>query len=442
MTMGQRGRKLSRLAGLSAFLAFFLLGCESHPPERPLDPDAPAVQLRRIGASDALDEDQYGWSVSLDGSRILVGTNIIDPTTYRPGKAFLCSRDHGGTDNWGEVSRLAAVDGEDFDAFGAAVALDGSTAVVGAYAEDGDEFDQGAVYVFYEDQGGAGAWGQVKKITAPDVAETLGFGFAVAIDGDTIIVGFPYDMQAAWAGGSALIFSRHRDGADEWGLVKKLLPGDPGVAAYFGWSVAIDGDRAVIGAARAEGAGLLAGATYIFERNAGGTDNWGEVQKLTPPEAATDDLFGAAVAVAGDLVLVGAGWKHRSGIETGAAYLYGKDQGGSGEWRLIKELLADTPGYGDAFGNSVSVSEDCALVGAPGDDGRIDDLGAAYVFRRDEGGAGAWGMAGKLTPADANEISGFGQSVSLASDLLAVGAPGRRNGGIHRGAAYVYRLKF
>jgi len=441
MIKGEGDRGLRRLAGLSVFLAFFLPGCESHPPERPIDPNAPAVQIRRIDASDALDEDQYGWSVGLDGDRIVVGTNIIDPTTYRPGKAFLCSRDRGGADNWGEVARLAAGDGEEFDLFGTAVALDGDTAVVGAYSEDGDALDQGAAYVFSADQGGSEAWGQVKKITSPDVAESLGFGYAVAIDGDTIVIGFPYDMQAAWAGGSAFIFSRDRGGSDSWGLVKKLLPGDPGTAAYFGWSVAIDGDRAVIGAVRDAGLGIRSGAVYIFERNAGGTDNWGEVVKLTPPEAADDDAFGSAVAVAGDLVLAGASWKHRAGIETGAAYLFGQDQGGSGEWSLIKELLADTPGAGDAFGLSVALSDDCALIGAPGDDGRIDDLGAAYVFRRDEGGAGAWGMAGKVTPVDANEISGFGQSVSLASDLFAVGAPGRRNGGIHRGAAYVYRLK-
>lgn len=424
-----------------ALAALGLAGCESRPPAREPDPDSPAIQLRRITASDAQDEDQLGWSVDLDGDDLIAGTNIISSHDYRSGKAFLHARNAGGTDAWGEVEKLEAVNGEYFDMYGYSVAVDGDIAVVGAPWEDQAEEDAGSAYVYARNQGGAGSWGLLKKLTASDSRLGDGFGYAVAIDGDVIIVGAAHSSSVTWAGGVAYVYVRDRGGADNWGEAARIVPGDLPEAAYFGFSVSLHGDLAVIGSLYDIGPGNRCGAAYVFARDLGGPEAWGEVKKLTAFDAEDQDQFGCSVCVSGDLIIVGADWKHESGVERGAAYIFGRDQGGPDNWGLIKKLSAGDAAYGDAFGISVSISGTHALVGAPGADGSVTDLGAVYVFSRDLGGANAWGEAGKVMPYDANESSGFGNSTALDGDLFAAGAPLKRGGGNHRGAVYIYRLR-
>jgi len=429
------------LSFIFALVALGLAGCESRPPAREPDPDSPAVQLRRITASDAQDEDQFGWSVGLDGDDLIVGTDITESHDYRSGKAFLYARDVGGTEAWGEVERLEAVNGEDFDMFGYSVAIQGDFAVVGAPWEDETAEDAGSAYVYSRNQGGSGSWGLLKKLTASDAGSGDGFGHAVAIDGDVIIISAARSSSVTWAGGAAYVYVRDLGGADNWGEVAKIVPGDLPAAAYFGFSVSLHGDLAVIGSLYNNGPGNLRGAAYVFARDLGGPDAWGEVKKLTAYDAEDRDQFGCSVGVSGDLIIVGADWKHEAGVEKGAAYVYGRDQGGPENWGLIKKLSAEDLAAVDAFGASVSISDTHALVGAPGADGSVQDLGAVYVFARDLGGADAWGEAGKILPYDANESCGFGGSTAMDGDDFAVGAPRKRGGGSHRGAVYIFRLR-
>lgn len=424
-----------------ALAALGLAGCESRPPAREPDPDSPAVQLRRITASDAQDEDQFGWSVDLDGDDLIAGTNIISSHDYRSGKAFMHARNAGGTDAWGEVEKIEAVNGEYFDMYGYSVAVDGDIAVVGAPWEDQAEEDAGSAYVYARNQGGSGSWGLLKKLTASDAGSGDGFGHAVAIDGDVIIVGAAYSSSVTWAGGVAYVYVRDQGGADNWGEAARIVPGDLPEAAYFGFSVSLHGDLAVIGSLYDIGPGNRCGAAYVFARDLGGPGAWGEVKKLTAYDAEDRDQFGCSVGVSGDLIIVGADWKHEAGVEKGAAYIFGRDLGGPENWGLIKKLSAEDIAAVDAFGASVSISDTHALVGAPGADGSVQDLGAVYVFSRDLGGADAWGEAGKIVPYDANESSGFGGSTAMDGDLFAAGAPLKRGGGNHRGAVYIYRLR-
>ena len=264
-----------------ALAALGLAGCESRPPAREPDPDSPAVQLRRITASDAQDEDQFGWSVDLDGDDLIAGTNIISSHDYRSGKAFMHARNAGGTDAWGEVEKIEAVNGEYFDMYGYSVAVDGDIAVVGAPWEDQAEEDAGSAYVYARNQGGSGSWGLLKKLTASDAGSGDGFGHAVAIDGDVIIVGAAYSSSVTWAGGVAYVYVRDQGGADNWGEAARIVPGDLPEAAYFGFSVSLHGDLAVIGSLYDIGPGNRCGAAYVFARDLGGPGAWGEVKKLT-----------------------------------------------------------------------------------------------------------------------------------------------------------------
>ena len=188
--------------------------------------------------------------------------------------------------HFNQVAKLAAADAAPDDRFGTAVAIDGDTAVVGA-PDDDDAGDQsGSAYVFVRDA--TSIWQQVKKLTAADAAAGDRFGRSVAISGDTVVIGASDDDDAGDDSGSAYVFDRNDGGTNDWGEVKKLTAADAAAGDRFGTAVAISGDSIVIGAPAFGSA-----SAYVFERNDGGANNWGEVKKLTdpdPPQVGSIDL--------------------------------------------------------------------------------------------------------------------------------------------------------
>ena len=217
------------------------------------------------------------------------------------------------------MAKLNADDGAAGDVFGSPVLFSGGTLAVGAHRADvGGNVNQGAAYIFYRDQGGADNWGQVAKLTASDGAAGDYFGNGVVVSGDTVVVGAYLDGGGK---GSAYVFERGQGGADNWGQVKKLTASDAIGNDKFGRSAAISVDTVVIGAHVEDGAGSDRGAAYVFERNQGGADSWGQVTKLTASDSADDDYFGRATAISGDTVVVGAYGEDGAGSDRGAAYI-------------------------------------------------------------------------------------------------------------------------
>ena len=159
---------------------------------------------------------------------------------------------------------------------------------------------------------------EVKKLTFSDAEAGDNFGRSVAVSGDTAVVG----AQFAAVGGAVYIVQRDQGGADNWGEVKKLTASDAEEGALFGWSVAVSGDTVVVGAAGEDSAAPDAGAAYVFERDQGGADNWGETKKLTAFDPQADALFGRSVAVSGDTAVVGAPREHAGAFWSGAAYVF------------------------------------------------------------------------------------------------------------------------
>ena len=206
--------------------------------------------------------------------------------------------------------------------------------------------------------------------------------------------------------------------------MKKLLASAAQAGDLFGESVAISGDSAVVGAIFEDAGGGGAGAAYVFERNQGGAGNWGEVTKLTASDAQGGDFFGQSVAISGDTAVVGAYREDAGGSDAGAAYVFQRNEGGADNWGEVKKLTASDAQAGDQFGISVAVSGDTAVVGASTEDAGGDDAGVAYVFERDEGGAGNWGEVKKLTASDAQALDHFGFSVAVSGDTAVVGTPG------------------
>ena len=397
-----------------------------------------ATTEQKLTASDAQGGDELGVSVAVSGDTAVVGAHLEDPGPGNAGAAYVFSRDQGGAGNWGQVTKLTASDAQGGDEFGVSVAVSGDTAVVGAYLEDPGPVNAGAAYVFSRDQGGTGNWGQVAKLTASDAEFRDHFGFSVAVSGGTAVVGAYFeDAGGVNNAGAAYIFRRDQGGTDNWGQVAKLTASDPESDDWFGWSVAVSGDTVVVGAwPKSEGGSTNAGAAYVFSRDQGGADNWGEVTKLTASDAEAFDRFGFSVAVSGGTAVVGAFLEDTGGFFAGAAYVFRRDQGGAGNWGQVAKLTA-SDADGDQFGWSVAVSGDTVVVGAHLEGAGGTEAGAAYIFERDQGGAGAWGEVGKLTASDAEAFDRFGQSVAVSGGTAVVGAHLEDEGGTDAGAAYI-----
>jgi hypothetical protein len=215
-----------------------------------------------------------------------------------------------------EVKTLLASDGQAGDLFARRVAIGGDIAIVGAPLKDNDGDLAGAAYIFQRDLGGDGNWGEVTKLTASDVEPADTFGYSVSVSGDIAIVGSPREGEGGALSGAAYIFQRDHGGTDSWGEVTKLIASDADSGDGFGWSVAVSEDTAIVGAWQ-EGNG--AGAAYIFGRHQGGEENWGEVRKLVASDAQPSDGFGKSVALSGDTAIAGASGEDAGAINGGAA---------------------------------------------------------------------------------------------------------------------------
>lgn len=249
--------------------------------------------------------DGFGEGISLDNNTLVVGAFMSNVgTTEYQGSAYVFQRHRGGINNWGQVAQLSASDGQSWDSFGSSVAVSGDTVVVGAYTDDsGSNFSQGSAYLFERDEGGVNQWGQTQKLLASAPLPYDFFGADVAIDSDTLVVGayFSYSNDGE---GFAFVFER---GATQWSRVKKLIASDAARGDYFGSAVAIDEDTILVGAVYdAVGANPGQGSAYMFRRNRGGEDNWGQLRKLTASDGASVDYYGSALAVSGTTIVIAA----------------------------------------------------------------------------------------------------------------------------------------
>lgn len=351
-------------------------------------------------------------------------------------------------------TQITAHDAAAGDEFGFSVSVAGTTVVVGAPFDDDAGSASGSAYVFQRDEGGIDNWGELKKLIAAGAAGGDAFGFAVAIGGNTIVVGAPFDGSAS---GAVYVFGRDVGGSDNWGFVKKLVRSDAAVGDEFGFAVAISGNTIVVGAPADDDGGSASGAVYVFERDAGGSGNWGQVKKLTAADATSGDEFGFTVAISSDTVAVGAPF---AAGNAGSAYVFERALGGAGNWGQVKLLKAADADVGDQFGYAVSISQDTVLVGArfftvrteipqppvPGDPSPdpveidLDDAGAVYFFERDAGGAEKWGQKKRRSAADAQAGDQFGFAVAIRGNQAVVGAP--VGGGKRGGRAFVHERNF
>jgi hypothetical protein len=212
--------------------------------------------------------------------------------------------------------RIIATDPEDDDYFGNRVSISGDYAIVGASQEDGAGIDQGAAYIFHRT--GINSWDSVVKIIATDPEDFDCFGISVSISGDYVIVGAYNEDGEGVNWGAAYIF--YRTWTNSWDSGVKITATDPGDSDKFGCSVSISGDYAIVGASKEDGAGTDRGAAYIFHKT--GTNSWDSVVKIIASVPEDEDYFGISVSISGDYAIVGAYKEDGAGTDRGAAYTY------------------------------------------------------------------------------------------------------------------------
>jgi len=224
----------------------------------------------------------------------------------------------------------------------------------------------------------------------------------------------------------------------------KWLPLDGAMEDFFGWSVSVSADVAVVGAPFDDDNGTNAGSVYVIRRNPGAPGSWMPEQKLVSSDGVPEDKFGHWVSVSGDVAVVGASLRDDNGNASGAAYVfrYHPELPLGSRWVEEQKLLASDGAPVDGFGSYLSVSGDVAVLGAPGDDDIGVSGGSAYVFRFDatETVCGQkWCQEQKLLASDWVEDLQFGSSVSISGGVAVVGAIHDDDNGSHSGSAYVFR---
>lgn len=384
----------------------------------------------KLTASDGTMSDVFGSAIAISGDTIVVGAGKDNNT---PGSAYIFAKPVGGWTPMTETVKLIASDGTAYDWFGYSVAIEGDTIVVGAPGGP-TSFSQlpGAVYVFVKPNGGWVNMTQTAKLTASDGATNDRFGYDVTLNdnGDTIVVGAPLD-------GSAYVFVKPGGGWFTTTQTAKLTSSAGPTEERLGYSVVISGDTLITGAL-----GFNSGqdSAHVFVRPGGGWITTTQTAKLTASDGAASDEFGFSLAFDGNTAIIGAmSDAIGANSQQGSAYVFVKPGGGWITSTQIAKLTASDGGASDLFGWSVALSGDRVVVGSVFDNVDVNnDQGSVYIFDKPIGGWADMNETAKITAADGAAGDGFGWSVALEGDTLAVGAYTDDVGVVNQGSAYVF----
>lgn len=315
-----------------------------------------------------------------------------------------------GAESTGLVPRqlVTSVAGEGATRFGTAVDLADGTAIVGRPPNsDGAPRAIGKVAVLSTESGG---WSRQTTLEPEAETDDGDFGAAVSIDGDTAVVGAPLSgVPAGPHGGSATVFERSDGG---WREATSLRRDVTAGVDRFGASVSVNADTAIVGAPTdTTERGFRTGSASVFSRS---DESWSREQTLIPPEGI--DHFGRAVALNGDVAVVGARQTESAPLDSGVAFVYERS---GGRWSLQAKLGAGGSDNDDGFGTDLAIERDRILVGAPtATTAAGANAGKANVFVRS---AGTWTQEGRLLDENGMTNDQFGSAVALSNGTALVG---------------------
>lgn len=382
----------------------------------------------KLTASDGQASDLFSWSVDIDGNNILVGAYADDDQGYNSGSAYIYNFDGS---NWSEQAKLIGGDVNASDLFGGSVDIEGNTAVISAYRGDnivnGNYYTySGAAYVFTFD---GSSWSEQSKLISSDPAYADYFGYSIALSGNTVLAGVPYDDDAGTSSGSTYVYAYNDS---NWTEQTKLLPiPDEATSEEFGYDVDIDGDVAIVGAYRDDNFVRDAGAAYIYKFN--GTE-WILQAKLFASDRASNDNFGKNVAIDGNTAIVSSRSSGSIGGYAGAVYVFTFD---GTNWNETAKLVGSDTEAGDGFGSAIDISGNKILASSLSDRDLGSYTGSAYVFNYD---GTAWTEEAKIRPSDSVGGHFFGYDVALEGTTALIGAMRDNGSGFRQGAAYIFNF--
>ena len=398
----------------------------------------------------------------MSGDTLIIGARGYGGT----GAVFIFERDAGGVDQWGQTAVVVPSDAAEGDRFGHAVTIEGDLLVVGSIGDDDPNPSAapgttildaaGSVYFFERDAGGPGQWGQVDKLVAANGQIFDNFGFDLALGGNFLAVAAWTEEETQTTGCSATsctvragvdagvvyVYERNASSGawEEQAFIESpRVPVSTAEAFFDNYArrVALSGDTLLVSASEEDVNDADQGSVYVYDRNAGGPNQWGEVAVLRAGDGRRFDRFGRSVAIEGDTIVIGATGDDDVGSGSGSAFIF---QLIDGQWvESIKLLAADGIGF-ERFGEMVAIEGDTIIVGAPDQDDMGAKSGAIYVFQRDEGGPDQWGQVAKITTADAVEDDRFGLAGALAGNTLITGVFQKDDNGEDSGAVYLFEL--
>jgi len=384
--------------------------------------DKKNIDAIKVAPNDCQTEDQFGRAVDVFGNYAIVGADGNDDRADNAGAAYML---HSDGHAWQPVQKLSAIDGEEYDFFGCSVSIDNDLAIIGAYGDDDHGNNSGASYIFAKDDD---YWYELTKLKAQDSKSQDFFGCSVDISGNYMIVGAYGAQDNGSHSGAAYIFVRDAHGIYQQ---QKLIIGDAEPFDYFGYSVSISGDYAIIGAYGKSYHGEKSGAAYIFKRIG---RRWRQFIKLVPYDGAKHDYFGRSVSISGQYAIVGAIGKDENGKDAGAAYVFKR----SGYyWFRYAKIIPNNLSNNYCFGASVNISNNLAVVGALGHNMNGVRTGAAYVYHLERNRLNQIAL---FRPLDGSDDDFFGCSVAISGNRIIAGAYGNDEHGEKSGAAYLYGL--
>ncbi len=317
-----------------------------------------------VGDADANSLDPQPFhSGDMRGDRVVLGDpDFSQPTAVNAGTVYFYKLING---DWVREGRVVASDFDGNDGFGASVSIHGDVAIAGAPGDDDNGNKSGSAYIMRFD---GTTWSEEAKLLPTVGFENAAFGTSVAIYGDYAVVGVLIDSEADALAGAAYVFKY--DGAS-WAQVAKLFPSDPTIVGTFGIDVDMEEDRIIIGAHGATGITTSTGAAYIFEKQ---NDLWIETAKLFSVNTNSGAFFGNSVALDGNCAAIGA--FNEDSATGGAAYTFVYVDGG---WQEAYKIQAGENAPSNLFGNEIAVSDGSVFVAAPGANTGTA-AGAAFIY--------------------------------------------------------------
>ncbi|MEQ1853470.1 MAG: hypothetical protein ABMA01_17975, partial [Chthoniobacteraceae bacterium] len=372
--------------------------------------------------------DRFGTSVAISGTRVVVGAPNDDTGGTDAGSAYVYDLASGTPtvpivtlNNPGPAAN---------DLFGNSVAISGTRVVVGAHQDDAGATNAGIAYVF--DLSSATPTSPVATLSNPSATPDDWFGFSVAISGTRIAVGAHLDDAGLMDAGSVYVYDL-TSGTPAFPVVTLNNP-SPAAMDFFGYSVGISGTRVIVGTYADDTGGSASGNAYVYDIS-GGTPTV-PVVTINNPSPAADDLFGWSVAISGTRAVVGATGDDTGASNAGSAYVYDISSGTPTD--PVATLHNPSPASGDRLGYSVAISGAQVVTGAFQDDTGAENAGSAYGYDLDSATPNV-PVATSNNPGPTTG-SRFGAAVAISGTLMVVGAPYDYVDAINAGVAHVYDL--